>query len=228
MKPTEAQWRMPFAVQMVPGILFLLGILLQPESPRWLTEHGHGERAEKAMAFISGEAVDSDVVQETMLEMRRDFEGRAETSIWQQLRFMTETRSTAYRSIVPSLVMFFQQATGTNAINYYSPTVCLGLMWPCLTLTVSPDLCTTRRHRPELWSVRHRHLRRRQSHLSGHGHCPSGRRVRTQEVFDRWRSCTGHHYVLDRGLRLSGQKHNCTRRRSRLRIHHLCLFICSR
>jgi hypothetical protein len=128
MKPTEAQWRMPFAVQMVPGILFLLGILLQPESPRWLTEHGHGERAEKAMAFISGEAVDSDVVQETMLEMRRDFEGRAETSIWQQLRFMTETRSTAYRSIVPSLVMFFQQATGTNAINYYSPTVCLGLM----------------------------------------------------------------------------------------------------
>jgi hypothetical protein len=119
----EGQWRMPFAMQMVPGVLFLTAMSFQPESPRWLTEHGHYERAAKSLAFVAGSAPDSPGVQATLEEMRRDFEGRSIPNIWQQLKFMGESRAMIYRAIIPSLVMFFQQWTGTNAINYYSPAV---------------------------------------------------------------------------------------------------------
>jgi hypothetical protein len=40
-----------------------------------------------------------------------------------QFKHIGESRTTIIRCFIPSLVMFFQQATGTNAINTYSPTI---------------------------------------------------------------------------------------------------------
>ncbi|KZT23073.1 general substrate transporter [Neolentinus lepideus HHB14362 ss-1] len=119
----EMQWRMPFLIQIIPGSLFILLMLFQPESPRWLVEHGMYESAAKSLSFASGKATDDPAVQATMTEIRADFEGREKTSVWKQFRMMGECRRTALRCFVPSLAMFFQQWTGTNAINYYSPEI---------------------------------------------------------------------------------------------------------
>jgi MFS family permease len=47
-------WRWMFAACAAPSVLFLLGSLFVPESPRWLTKAGLTERAEKTFGKIGG------------------------------------------------------------------------------------------------------------------------------------------------------------------------------
>jgi sugar porter (SP) family MFS transporter len=121
------QWRVPFAVQMVPGVLFVVLMTFQPESPRWLIEHEQYDRAASTLAFVARTTVDDKAVLVTMDEIKADFIGRHQLTIFQQFKKMGESRSTALRSFIPSLVTFFQQWTGTNAINYFSPQIFAGL-----------------------------------------------------------------------------------------------------
>ena len=46
------QWRIPFALQMLPGALLLAGIIFQNESPRWLVEKNKIEKARSALAQV--------------------------------------------------------------------------------------------------------------------------------------------------------------------------------
>ncbi|PBL03420.1 general substrate transporter [Armillaria gallica] len=119
----EMQWRVPFIVQMVPGVLFTIAMLFQPESPRWLVEHQHYDRAARTLAFVARTSVDDETVQATLEEIKSDFEGKQKLSLLSQFALMGESRSIALRCFIPSLIMFFQQWTGTNAINYFSPQI---------------------------------------------------------------------------------------------------------
>ncbi|KIP03499.1 hypothetical protein PHLGIDRAFT_94735 [Phlebiopsis gigantea 11061_1 CR5-6] len=119
----EMQWRLPLIVQLVPGVIFIVLMCFQPESPRWLVEHGHLDRAARSLARASGMRPDDDSVLLTIEEIKADFEGKEKTPLLKQLVMMGESRTTALRCFIPSLVMFWQQATGTNAINYFSPTI---------------------------------------------------------------------------------------------------------
>jgi sugar porter (SP) family MFS transporter len=123
-KPTDnMQWRMPLIIQVVPGTLFLILMSFQPESPRWLVEHGRYDEAACALAFSSGADPKDESVQATLKEIKADFEGKEQAPLYRQLLMMGESRVTALRCFIPSLVMFWQQATGTNAINYFSPII---------------------------------------------------------------------------------------------------------
>lgn len=42
---TSFQWRMPLALQVVPGLILLFGACFLPESPRWLAKQGAWELA---------------------------------------------------------------------------------------------------------------------------------------------------------------------------------------
>ncbi|KAK0446276.1 general substrate transporter [Armillaria borealis] len=119
----EMQWRVPFIVQMVPGVLFTIAMLFQPESPRWLVEHQQYDRAARTLAFVARTSVEDETVQATLAEIKSDFEGKQKLPLLNQFVLMGESRSIALRCFIPSLVMFFQQWTGTNAINYFSPQI---------------------------------------------------------------------------------------------------------
>ncbi|KAF7316717.1 MFS domain-containing protein [Mycena chlorophos] len=119
---SQHQWRMPLAVQVIPGVLFVLLIPWQPESPRFLVEHGKLDEAARALAYVARTSVEDPKVVETVQEIKADFEGRKELGILQQIRHFADSRAIALRCFIPSLTMFFQQER-TNAINYYSPTV---------------------------------------------------------------------------------------------------------
>jgi sugar porter (SP) family MFS transporter len=121
------QWRTPLIVQVIPGVLFILYMLPQPESPRWLVEHEQYDRAAKTLAYVARKSVDDEAVICTLNEIKADFVGKHKLSAWAQFKKMGESRSTALRCFIPSLVMFFQQWTGTNAINYFSPQIFAGL-----------------------------------------------------------------------------------------------------
>ncbi|OAX41459.1 general substrate transporter [Rhizopogon vinicolor AM-OR11-026] len=120
---SDMQWRMPLMVQLVPGILFVLFMLPQPESPRWLVEQGRYDEAAATLAYVVRTSVDDKAVLLTLEEIKADFLGRTKISLFSQFRMMGESRTTAIRCLIPSIVMFFQQWNGTNAINYYSPQI---------------------------------------------------------------------------------------------------------
>lgn len=121
------QWRIPFIIQIVPGALFIVLIPFQPESPRWLVEHERYDDAANTLAYIARTSVDDEVVVMTLGEIKADFLGKQNTSVWKQMKMMGESRSTAIRSFIPSLMLVLQQWSGTNAINYFSPQIFAGL-----------------------------------------------------------------------------------------------------
>ena len=56
----------------VPAVLQFIGVLLLPESPRWLMKHGREDMAEEVMAqFINRETDEGrDEIAKEMLQMR--------------------------------------------------------------------------------------------------------------------------------------------------------------
>jgi len=51
----ESSWRWMLAVAAIPSIAFLFGLLLIPESPRWLISRGHHDHGERVLTRIFGE-----------------------------------------------------------------------------------------------------------------------------------------------------------------------------
>ena len=49
-------WRWMFGLTAAPSLLFFLGMLLVPESPRWLAKNGKPDRARGVLAKIGGES----------------------------------------------------------------------------------------------------------------------------------------------------------------------------
>ena len=122
--PTDdMQWRLPLIVQLIPGVLFIFFMYFQPESPRWLVEHGHITRAANSLSRAYGMPPDNESIVAILEDIRADFEGKERLPLRKQFLMMGESRTTALRCFIPSLVMFWQQATGTNAINYFSPRI---------------------------------------------------------------------------------------------------------
>lgn len=120
---SDIQWRMPFIIQLVPGIIFILLMIPQPESPRWLVERERYDEAARTLAYVVRTSVDDKAVLLTLDEIKADFIGKQQISLVSQFRMMGESRQTALRCLIPSILTFFQQWTGTNAVNYFSPQI---------------------------------------------------------------------------------------------------------
>ncbi|POS73597.1 MFS quinate transporter [Diaporthe helianthi] len=121
--PTDStKWRVPFALQILPG-LFLLLILFENESPRWLVEKFRIDDARKALSRVRARPVDDPVIREELQEIVADFEGKEKLSLAQQLRLAFSSKQMLYQSSLAVILMFWQQWTGTNSINYYSPQI---------------------------------------------------------------------------------------------------------
>ncbi|KAK8173409.1 general substrate transporter [Phyllosticta citrichinensis] len=123
--PTDsAAWRIPFALQMLPGLFLLVGIIFENESPRWLVEKDRFAEAKKALAFVRGRDEDDASVELEYEQILADFRGRDKLSLFAQMRAaLCESKSTLFRTCLAVSLMFWQQATGTNSINYYSPQI---------------------------------------------------------------------------------------------------------
>lgn len=121
--PTNsAQWRVPFALQMLPGAMLLL-VFFQNESPRWLVEKNRIAEARRALSRVRALAEDDPALQEELAEIVADFEGKEKLSLATQVRAAFASKKAFYQSSIGVVLMFWQQWTGTNSINYYSPYV---------------------------------------------------------------------------------------------------------
>ena len=119
----DLQWRIPFALQMIPGLILLIGISSQNESPRWLVEKDRITEARQALSHVRDKPEQDPTIELELQEIINDFHGRKNLSLTQQLKSVYESKKTLYRCSLAIILMFWQQWTGTNSINYYSPQI---------------------------------------------------------------------------------------------------------
>lgn len=116
------QWRIPVAIQLIPGGLLFIGLFFLKESARWLMKQGRREEATHSLAYIRNEPEDSDAVQKEIAEICAAIEeetAATEGVTWKECL----QKSNRYRFFLAFTIMFWQQFSGTNSIGYYAPQI---------------------------------------------------------------------------------------------------------
>ncbi len=116
---TPLQYKLPIAVQLVPGVLLLFFKLFIPEPPRFLAEKGRVDEAETALAWLRGAGEEEWKVFEEMEEVLE----AARVSKVMKMRkesFLREIikRGVRERLLVGVGLMIAQNIVGLNALNY--------------------------------------------------------------------------------------------------------------
>ncbi|KAJ3382164.1 hypothetical protein HDU84_004577 [Entophlyctis sp. JEL0112] len=111
-------WQLPLGLQVIPGCVLLIGMSFMPQSPRWLLMKGRKAEALKSLASIRSVAEEDEELLAELAEME-EFLARNATSTW----YETFSGQNLKRVWVGATFIFFQQWTGQNMINYYSPLI---------------------------------------------------------------------------------------------------------
>jgi SP family galactose:H+ symporter-like MFS transporter len=111
----SGNWRWMLGIIAIPGILFLLGLFLLPDSPRWLMMRGRKQEATDVLQKLRGDA--SHVAREV-------------ADIGEQLKtpqrgwhLFLENRNFRRSVGLGVLLQVMQQFTGMNVVMYYAPRI---------------------------------------------------------------------------------------------------------
>src|SRR5690606_30861861 len=109
----EEAWRGMFSIGVIPSILFLLGLVFIPESPRWLFQRSRKEEARVILTKIGGAA-----------SAERDIAAIGET-LDQESGSYRELFAPGMRKamLIGILLPLFSQFSGINAVIYYGPRI---------------------------------------------------------------------------------------------------------
>ena len=113
----KGMWRIMFGLGIVPGILFLAGLALLPESPRWLVRRQRPVDARASLARLRGPAADVDG---EVAEMVRSVKAELNQPAGYGALMETAVRPAL---IVGIGLFFLQQLSGINAVIYYAPEI---------------------------------------------------------------------------------------------------------
>jgi sugar porter (SP) family MFS transporter len=109
----DGGWRLMFATQGVPVAILILGLLLVPESPRWLAAKGYTARAFDVLKRINGIERARTELEEIVSDVKAGSPGPFEV-------FRPYCRRPLQLSII---LMIFSQVNGVNMILLYGPTI---------------------------------------------------------------------------------------------------------
>lgn len=125
--PNKANaWLIPFAVQLIPGGLLFLGCLWIKESPRWLLSKHRRAEALKNLCWIRDLPAEEIYIVEEVAMLDAALEEQAASigeGFWQPFKAVGRDRKVQWRFLLGGLLFLWQNGSGINAINYYSPTV---------------------------------------------------------------------------------------------------------
>lgn len=107
-------WRTMFALGVVPAVILLAGMVLLPESPRWLLVKGRERDALSVLERVRGNSAQA----RAELEEIRSVAGQPEGQ-WRDLAKPWIRPAV----IVGASISMFSQITGNNALIYYAPTI---------------------------------------------------------------------------------------------------------
>jgi sugar porter (SP) family MFS transporter len=107
-------WRWMFGLGLVPSLLFMLGVLWLPESPRWLMQAGKNEQARVVLQKIGSE----EFVDRTVQDIEKSLVGSKKQSY----------RAVFDKAVRPAVLVgitlaVFQQFCGINVVFNYTSTI---------------------------------------------------------------------------------------------------------
>lgn len=124
-----AVYLVPLAMQGLPAVLLFCGMLMCNESPRWLAQQDRWEEARATLCQVRNLPTGHPYLEAefqgiaTQLEQERALVGGS--GFWDLMREMWLVPGNRKRAIISIILMICQQMTGTNAINYYAPQICM-------------------------------------------------------------------------------------------------------
>ena len=108
----QTGWRLMFAAEGIPALLFCLFMLLVPNSPRWLCRAGKTEKARKIMARIGGDQYADD----SLCEIAKTINA---VSIHHELAELLKPKMTKIL-LIGVVLAIFQQWCGINVVFSYA------------------------------------------------------------------------------------------------------------
>lgn len=112
----QTGWRWMFGLTAAPSLLFFLGMLLVPESPRWLAKKGYTEPARRVLTRIGGERHAAATLS--------DIASTVASEAGQGVRFAELLEPRMRRVLVLGVVLaVFQQWCGINVIFNYAEEI---------------------------------------------------------------------------------------------------------
>ncbi|KAM0326352.1 hypothetical protein ACHAQA_006954 [Verticillium albo-atrum] len=121
------QWHIPVAIQFVPACVLIMSMLPMIESPRWLVSKGKIQLATKNLAWVRHLPEDHPYVMREVAMIEQSVEHELASTgqgrSWRQIYSELFQRGIRGRIVLCCSLCVFQNFTGINAINYYSPTI---------------------------------------------------------------------------------------------------------
>lgn len=108
-------WRWMFGLGAVPSVLFLLGVLWLPESPRWLMQVNQNERARRILGKIGDANFAEHTVNDIKQSMTSAKQNVTSSGVWSPM-----VRGAV---IVGISLAVFQQFCGINVVFNYTSTI---------------------------------------------------------------------------------------------------------
>ena len=109
-------WRWMFGLTALPSLLFFLGMLLIPESPRWLAKNGRSGSARNILTRIGGESYADNALE--------DIQSTLASEESQRVRFADLLEPGLRKVLVLGVVLaVFQQWCGINVIFNYAEEI---------------------------------------------------------------------------------------------------------
>lgn len=105
-------WRSMLASNAVPVPFFIVGLLLMPESPRWMAQKGRRQEALDVLTWIDGQ-------QNAEAEMGDVLASDQEQGQWRELL----QPGMRFALLIACMLAVFQQITGASILTMYMPAV---------------------------------------------------------------------------------------------------------
>ncbi|GAA5845743.1 hypothetical protein JCM11251_007295 [Rhodosporidiobolus azoricus] len=130
---TTTAWRIPFGIQLIPGGLLFAGCFFLKESPRYLLKRHRPEQATANLCWLRNLPPTHSYIEEelsaTVVQINREKEvtanhqGNAVTRYFRGIWSEVSRKGIRNRLAIGAFIMMWQNMSGINALNYYSPTL---------------------------------------------------------------------------------------------------------
>ncbi|KFY61242.1 hypothetical protein V496_05117 [Pseudogymnoascus sp. VKM F-4515 (FW-2607)] len=132
---SDASWRIPLSLQILPAFILGIGMLFYPDSPRWLLMQDREEEGIATLARLRRKPADHPSVIAESLEIkatillentyiRENYPGMSGLRLDAAQYLSMVTKFSRFKRLaIGCCVMFFQQFMGCNAMIYYAPTM---------------------------------------------------------------------------------------------------------
>lgn len=126
----RTQWQIPVSIQIALGALLTIFMFFQKESPRWLAKNNRRAEAAQVLAQVRNLDPSHQYVRTEIAEMELQLEHEAEMlgtgrgmSFWRDQFREAMKPNVRSRLLLAVSLKVFQNLTGLQAINYFSPLI---------------------------------------------------------------------------------------------------------